>query len=69
MTDLIALAVAFSKNLEAKITNIHRRYSGYLIYSKYKFQNPGPVLYQQSFFQNNSKIILLNKGQNTDDGS
>ena len=30
MTDLIALAVAFPRNLEAKITNIHRRYSKYL---------------------------------------
>ena len=69
MTDPIVLMVAFSENLEAKITNIHRRYSGYLISSKYEFQNLGPVFYQQSFFQNNSKIIFLNKGQNTNDGS
>ena len=31
LTDPIALAVAFSGNLEAKTTNIYRRYSGYLI--------------------------------------
>ena len=31
MTDPLALAVAFSENLEAKNTNIHRKYSGYLI--------------------------------------
>ena len=31
MTDPIALAVAFPGNLEEKITNIHQRYSGYLI--------------------------------------
>ena len=69
MTDPIALAVAFSGNLKAKINNIHRRYFGYLISLKYEFQNPGPVFYQQSFFQNNSKIIFLNKSQNTNDRS
>ena len=45
MTNPIALAVAFPKNLEAKIPNIHRRYSGYLIFSKYEFQNPGLAFY------------------------
>ena len=59
MTDPESLAVVFPRNLEAKITNIHRRYFGYLISLKYEFQNPGPMFYQQSFFQNNSKIIIF----------
>ena len=69
MTDPQALAVGFSGNLKAKITNIHRRYYGYLISLKYEFQNPGPIFYQQSLFQNNLKIIFLSKGQNTNDRS
>ena len=58
MTDPQALAVAFSENLEAKITNIHRRYSGYLISSKYEFQNLRPVLYHQSFFRLIQKLYF-----------
>ena len=69
MTDPIALAVVFPGNLETKITNIHWRYSGYLISSKYEFQNPSPAFYQQSFFRIIQKLIFLNEGQNTDDGS
>ena len=50
MTDPVALAVAFSGNIEAKKINIHRRYSGYLISKKiYKFQSLSLVFYQQSF--------------------
>ena len=49
MMDPLALAVAFSENLEAKITYIHRRYSGYLIFSKYEVQKPGPAFYPQPF--------------------
>ena len=37
ITDPIALEVVFPRNLEAKITNIHRKYSGYLISLKYEF--------------------------------
>ena len=58
MMDFIALTVAFPGNLEVKITNIYRRYSEYLIFSKYEFQNLGPVFYQQSTFQNNSKLYF-----------
>ena len=61
MTDPQALAIGFSGNLEAKITNIHRRYYGYLISLKYEFQSSGPMSHQQFFFQNNSKIIFLLK--------
>ena len=58
MMDPLTIAVAFLGNLKAKIINIHQRYSGYLISLKYEVQNSGPVSYQQSFFQNNSKIIF-----------
>ena len=58
MTNPIALAVAFSGNLETKITNIHRKYSGYLISSKYEFQNPSPVFYQRFFFRIIQKLYF-----------
>ena len=49
MTDPIAFAVAFSGNLKAKIINMHRKYSRYLISLKYEFQSSGPVSHQYFF--------------------
>ena len=60
MTDPLALAVAFSGDFEAKITNIHRRYSRYLIkiqISKLKIL----CFIGNPFFQNKLKIIFLNE--------
>ena len=61
MTDLMALAIAFPGNLEAKIINIHRRYFGYLIFLKYEFLKFRSHISSAIFFQNNSKIIFLLK--------
>ena len=61
MTDPQALAVAFPENLEAKITNIHRRYSGYLISLKIRISKFKSRVLSAILFQNNLKIMFLIK--------
>ena len=69
MTDPLALTIAFSRNLETKIIKIPRIYSKYYLI-KIRFSKLKILCFLDNpFFQNNSKIIFLNKGQNTDDGS
>ena len=66
MTDPIALAVAFSENLETKITNIHRRYSGYLynyfLSKKHELHGPDPdVVNNHSFKIVRNENYIFNK--------
>ena len=63
MTDPIVLAIAFPWNLEAKIINIHGRYSGYYFISKIItiFKGSSFIFHRQSFFQNNSKNRTFTK--------
>ena len=63
MMDPIALAIAFPRNLEAKIINIYRRYSRYYFLQKIImiFKGSSFIFHRQSFFQNNSKNHTFTK--------
>ena len=66
MIDPLVLAVVFLENLVAKITNIHRRYFGYLynyIFSKKReLQSPNPdMISNHSFKIVQNKNYILNK--------
>ena len=61
MMDPIALEIAFSGNLETKITYIHRRYSGYLIKirsSKLRFRVLSAFFFSE-YFKNYFLIIKV----------
>ena len=74
MTDPIAITIAFSGNLEEK----NHKYPSkifWILFSLKIYMNLKkkkgfrPRVSSAILFQNNLKIIFLNKGQNTDDGS